>query len=221
MAENTDTGRTGRMRTFSVPLGLLDYINPIFYTVTTLTILRHMGEFMGPLASRIYMAGALLSLIGGYIIPTGKLIVGLGLIRFVMPVPLVFAVNSGILVSGLVLLGTVFSLPVPVTGLLAGAIALGLVLVLKRTGKFNTLAVLTGAAGYLMIYASLIALSLGRGLPVPVALYALAVCLFAALVLTGCRADLYDARVHWFIEISNVLCQGAVALGTLILFGAL
>ena len=137
MAENTDKGRKGRMRTFSVPLGLLDYINPVFYTITTLTILRHMGEFMGPLASKIYTAGAVLSLIGGYIIPTGKLIVGLGLIQFIMPVPLVFAVNNGILVSGLVLLGTVFSLPVPVTGLLAAAIALCLVLVLKKTGKFK------------------------------------------------------------------------------------
>ena len=43
-----------------------------------------------------------------------------------------------------------------------------------KTGKFNTVAVLIGAVGYLMIYASLITLSVRGGMILPVVLYALA-----------------------------------------------
>ena len=89
---------------------------------------------------------------------------------------------------------------------------------MKKTGKFNTAAVLTGAAGYLLIYVTLIALSLGRGMILPVILYLAAICLFVFLCFIGIKADLYDARIHWIIEISNVICQGLVALGTCILF---
>ena len=203
---------------FSVGLGLLDYINPIFYTVTSLTLIEAMKKGMPPFSYRMFVIGAAVSLIGGYIIPTGKLIVGLGLLRFVMPVPLVFFVNSGILISGLFLAKTVFSVPEILFTAAALLICAGLVYVLKKTGKFNTAAVLTGAAGYLLIYVTLIALSLGRGMILPVLMYMIAIGLFVTLVITGIRADLYDPKVHWFIEICNVLCQGCVVLGTLILF---
>ena len=203
---------------FSVALGLFDYINPIFYTITSLTIMRNMKGVMSPLDYRLYVTGAIISLIGGYIIPTGKFIVGLGIMKFVMPVPLVFFVNSGILLSGLVLMKTVLSVADLPSVCIALAIILFLVFVWKKTGKLNPSAVLAGAAGYLMIYISLIFLSLNRGMILPVCLYAIAIILFVSLVITGIGADLYDARVHWFIEIANVLCQGSVALGTLLLF---
>lgn len=32
----------GRLNKFSVPLGLLDYINPIFYTITMVNIITNM-----------------------------------------------------------------------------------------------------------------------------------------------------------------------------------
>lgn len=206
---------------FSVPLGLLDYMNPIFYTVTSLTIMNHMKEMMTHFSYRMYVIGAVISLIGGYIIPTGKLVVGLGLIKFVMPIPLVFFVNSGILVSGLFLAKTVFRINSILFALIALIIAAGLVYILKKTGKFNTAAVLTGAAGYLLIYITLITLSFSKGMILPAVLYFLAIALFVTLVMTGIKADLYNPKVHWFIEICNVLCQGFVALGTLILFGVI
>ncbi len=203
---------------FSVALGLTDYINPVFYTISSLLILKNMKEMMSAMDWRICLIGVIVSLIGGYIIPTGKLIVGLGLIRFVMPVPLVLFVNSGILITGLILLKTVFSLSAAVTALTAAAVIAFLIMVVKKTKKLNTAAVLTGALGYLMIYAALICFSLSRHLALPVIMYALAIMLFIALVITGIKADLYDARVHWFIEIANIICQGSVALGTFLLF---
>ena len=72
---------------FSIPLGLLDYINPIFYSISIITIIRNIYlEFPYNI---IMILGAILSIIFGFIIPTGKVIVGMGLIKFRMPVSLV------------------------------------------------------------------------------------------------------------------------------------
>ena len=87
----------------------------------------------------------------------------------------------------------------------------------QKTGKFNTAAVLIGAVGYLMLYASLITLSLRAGRTVPVFLYALAISLFVFLCLVGILPNLKDAKVHWVIEISNVVCQLSVAVATILL----
>ncbi len=73
---------------FSVPLGLLDYINPIFYTISIITIIKHIN-FKNPY-SVIMIVGVILSILFGFIIPTGKVIVGLGVIPFHMPVCLFF-----------------------------------------------------------------------------------------------------------------------------------
>ena len=70
---------------FSVPLGLLDYINPILYTVTMATILCHTGNAMLRLYWHLMHAGAIVSILAGFIIPTGKVLVGLGIIQFRMP----------------------------------------------------------------------------------------------------------------------------------------
>ena len=93
---------------FSVPLGLLDYINPIFYSITIITIMKNIG--LAEPFHTLMMIGAVLSIFFGFIIPTGKVMVGLGLIKFKMPVSLVFCVNTGILLSGLVFFQFVMNL---------------------------------------------------------------------------------------------------------------
>ena len=203
---------------FSVPLGLLDYINPILYTVTMATILCHTRGEMPPLYWHLMHAGAVISIIAGFAIPTGKVLVGLEVIRFRMPVSLVFCVNAGILVSGLMLFRFVTCLSPVVTVILFGLIAAFLALVYRKQKKLNTIAVLTGAFGYLLLYASLITLAVRGGIVLPVVLYALAILLFVMLCGIGIRADLKNPKVHWVIEASNVLCQLLVAVGTLILY---
>ena len=42
--------------------------------------------------------------------------------------------------------------------------------------------------------------------------------LFAFLCLVGILANLKDAKVHWVIEISNVICQLSVAVAAILLF---
>ena len=55
---------------FSVPLGLLDYVNPIFYTITMLTLIKNIGYQMVIPYNRILFIGAAISIFFGLIIPT-------------------------------------------------------------------------------------------------------------------------------------------------------
>ena len=202
---------------FSVALGLFDYINPIFYGVTVITILIKMFGVMSVPTYILFAVGAVISLIFGLSIPTVKLIVGLGKMQFKMPVNLVSFVNTGILLSGIALVSHVVGVK-PLTLLIALLCAAGIIVLLwYKTGKFNTAAVLIGAVGYLMIYASMITLSIRNAVILPIVLYGLAICLFVFLCLVGIMSNLKNARVHWVIEISNVICQFSVALATVIL----
>ena len=207
-----------RFNRFSVPLGLLDYVNPILYSITMTTIIKNIFTAMGRPFNSLLLIGAVISIFFGLVIPTGKVLVGLGVIQFVMPVSLVFCVNAGILLSGLMLLRFVLQLKTGMFTLLTAAILAALMLLYRKSRKLNTVAVLTGAAGYLLIYASLIILSVQKGSALPVILYAAAILLFAMLCAIGIKANLKDPKIHWVIEISNVLCQLLVAIATVLLF---
>ena len=214
---NSKENESGIIGHFSVALGLFDYINPIFYGVTVVTILIKMFGVMSIPTYILFAVGAVISLIFGLSIPTFKLIVGLGKMQFKMPVNLVSFVNTGILLSGIALVSHVVGVK-PLTLIIVLLCAAGIIGFLwYKTGKFNTVAVLIGAVGYLMIYASLITLSVRSGMILPVVLYALAICLFVFLCLVGILSNLKNAKVHWVIEISNVVCQFSVALATVIL----
>ena len=203
---------------FSVPLGLLDYINPICYTVTMVTLIRNICAGMEKPYNTLFTVGAVISIFFGMIIPTGKVIVGLGIIRFVMPVSLVFCVNTGILLSGLMLFRHVMKLSAPALAVLVLLTLILLIFLYRKSRKINTIAVMTGAVGYVLIYASLITLSVQKGTAAPVFLYALAILLFVMLCGIGIKADLYNPKVHWILEASNVICQLSVAAGTVLLF---
>ena len=201
-----------------MPLGLLDYVNPIMYSVTIITVLINTFSPMGAPYNIIMLIGAVISILFGFAIPTGKVLVGLGKIKFVMPVGLVFCVNMGILLSGLMLFRYVMDLDWFILLAVVAVIIAALVAIYFKTKKPNTIAVLTGAFGYLLIYTSLITLSIRSGIAVPIVLYAVAILLFVMLCGIGIKADLKNPKVHWVIEISNVTCQTLVAAATVILF---
>ena len=207
-----------KFQKFSVPLGLLNYVNPILYTVTMVTIIKSTYPILGQPYNIIFLIGAVLSILFGLVIPTGKVLVGLGIIKFVMPVPLVFCVNFGILLSGLMLLRFALHLNGYILAALIVAIVAVLTLIYFKTKKINSVAVLTGAAGFLLLYTSLITLSVQGGFAVPIVLYAAAILLFVMLCGIGIKADLKNPKVHWVIEISNVVCQLLVAIATVVLF---
>ena len=203
---------------FSVPLGLLDYVNPILYTVTMFELFRYWYPQMQQPYGILFLIGAGISVFFGLLIPTGKVLVGLNVIKFRMPVSLVFCVNAGILLSGLMLLQSVMVIRSSVLIFLVLVIVAVLAFLYHQTKKLNTIAVLTGAAGYLLTYVSLITLSARRNMVFPIVLYAMAVLLFIMLCGIGIKADLKNPKIHWIIEASNILCQLLVAVGTAILF---
>ena len=207
-----------KLNKFSVSLGLLDYINPIFYAITIYTIISNIYLLMQAPYNYILLIGAIISLFFGFIIPTGKVLVGLGIIKFRMPVSLVFCVNSGILLSGLMLSKYVMSISLTALIVISALIIITLILIYLKSKKINTIAVLTWASWYLLMYISLITLAIKNNIILPVILYGIAILLFVMLCGIGIKADLKNPKVHWVIEISNVVCQGLVALATVILF---
>ena len=207
-----------KFESFSVPLGLLDYGNPVFYTVTMVTILKNMYGVMDRPFNVILLMGVIISIFFGLVIPTGKVIVGLGLIEFRMPVSLVACVNTGILISGLMMLRHVLELSLPALLIILLLAAATLYLIYKKSKNFNTIAVMTGAIGYMLLYVSLIILSIEKDTFLPILFYVLAIFFFFMLCGIGIKADLKNPKVHWVIEVSNVMCQFLVAVGTVILF---
>ena len=203
---------------FSVPLGLVDYINPILYAITTYTIFINMKGVMKTPFYELFIIGICISLLFGLIIPTGKLIVGLGIIKFRMPVILVFLVNSGILLSGLILFQTITHIKLALFLVIILLSLLILFMIYLKNKKLNTIAVLIGAIGYLLIYTSLILKSIISNNFIPIIFYIVAISLFIILCIIGIKANLKDYKVHWIIEISNIICQLSVAIGTLLLF---
>lgn len=203
---------------FSVALGLTDYINPIMYLITSITLIINLNKIMILPYNIFYIIGVIISLVFGFTIPTIKLLVGLGKIKFSLPVNLVFYVNSGIFLSGLMLIKNIINMNIFTFIILILLSIIILILIYYKTKKFNNIAVLTGAFGYLLIYISLITKSINNHLITPIILYIVAICLYVMLIGIGVKANLKDARIHWIIEISNIICQSSVAISTILLF---
>lgn len=203
---------------FSVPLGLLDYVNPVLYTTTMITIIRNIGYKMIYPFNHYLFYGVVISAIFGFIIPTGKVLVGLGVIKFSMPVGLVLGTNIGILISGLTLIHYALKMSVQTLGIIILVILAFLIFIYFKTKKFNTVAVLTGAIGYMFIYISLIIMAVRKEMIIPIILYGMAISLFVTLCAIGIKSNLKNPKVHWAIEIMNVLCQFLVCISTFILF---
>ena len=211
-----------QLTTFSVLLGLTDYVNPIFYTLFFLTMLKNLKDISDPGMFKIFKFGAIVSLVGGYIIPTGKVIVGLGLLDFVMPVPVVHFVNTGFLISGVTLFlivrnKTFKELPI-LEDVLLIALYVAAFAAICVFSKYNTAAVLTGVVGIVLIYISIIMMSTKKKRWVSTALAVLSFALTLFLAVVGVNSDLYSAAVHWLIELTNIVCQCSLFMSAKLLF---
>lgn len=203
---------------FSVALGLTDYVNPIMYMITSIILIININKIMGLPYSIFYIIGVILSLIFGFTIPTVKLLVGLGKFKFKLPVNLVFYVNSGIFLSGLMLIKNILVKNIYIFIFIIVISIILLLIIYLKSKKFNNIAVLTGGIGYLFIYISLIYFAISSGIIVSIILYGFAILFYLMLIGIGVKANLMDARIHWLLEISNIICQSLVTIGTIILF---
>ena len=213
MAENkTDSQKKG----FNVALGLVDYVNPLTYSINTFLILSGARHLMNPVQFWGYLIGIIISLIIGIVIPTGKLLVGMGKIEFRLPYALFFIVNLGIMLTGV-------SLFAAVAGTKALIIALVIILVIifglwAMTKKFNSAIMFTGTLGYTLIYISLILLALRAGKILPMIMFILCWCIMMGIIVMSMKVDLTTPRWHWPIEGGNIGTQIILMIGLIVLF---
>ena len=126
--------------------------------------------------------------------------------------------QSGHSFSGTMLLKYTFGLNGLLLFLIGICVLILLFLIYRKNKKINTVAVMTGAFGYVMIYLSMITLSFRNKIFLSAVFSVMAIFLFVMLCGIGIKANLKDPKVHWKIEISNVICQGLVALAAVLLF---
>ena len=207
-----------KLNKLSIPLGLLGYINPILFAITIITIIRNIGYKMIYPFNHYLFYGVIISALFGFIISTTKVLAGLGLIKSAMPAAFVLGANIGIMISGLTLIHYALKMSVQTLMILIAVILAVLILIYLITRKLNTVALLTGAIGFLLVNISLIIISLWKDMIVSVILYGVAISLSIALCVIGIRSDLRNSKVLLVIEILNVLCQLLVCISTFILF---
>lgn len=199
---------------FSVALGMFDYINPICYTIFSIIGFKYFRKIMKKGFFYVYLVGCIISLIGGFFIPTIKTLVGLGIIEWGLPVSKVIIANTGFLISGPTLfIGTLKcnrKENTDVTLLSAGGLSLAFL---------NKFIVGFGALGMIMIYVTCAKLAIERKR------YYAAITLVISLAGTlfesfysNSGADLNSAAVHWVIEIGAVITHLMLVVSAYLLF---
>ncbi|MCR5154794.1 MAG: hypothetical protein K6B75_08120 [Lachnospiraceae bacterium] len=200
-------------------LGLLDYLNPICYTIFTIIGFRYFRKMMKPGFFYVYFVGAIISLIGGFFIPTIKTLIGLGVMEWGLPVSKVIIANTGFLISGPTLfIGTLKKNRVDApqnnnvqlnsVGLLAANLAF-----------LNNFIVGFGALGMIMIYVTCAKLAIERKRYYAAA--TLAISLFGTLFesfYSNSGADLNSPAVHLVIEVGAVITHLMLVVSAYLLF---
>lgn len=208
---------------FSIWLGLMDFLNPIIYTLFFVTLVRGLkAKKADPGMIKVLTAGAIISMAAGYIIALGKTIVGLGLINFTLPVPLFYITDIGFLISGVTLLlihrkktykglRTWVKIVVPIL-----FIALSIFVCVSQGA--NSGAQLTAAIGTFLIYGTMIAMAAREKNWLALILAIIPILTTAALIPYSASVDLTDPATHWVIEPTNIAGQLALWLSAVLLF---
>jgi hypothetical protein len=200
-------------------LGLLDYINPICYTAFTVIGFFYFRKMMKPGFYYVYFVGAVISLIGGFFIPTIKALIGLGIMDWNLPVSKVIIANTGFLISGPTLfIGTMKANRADspktknVTLNSLGLLAVDLAFLNKFIVGF-------GALGMILIYITTAKLAIERKRYYAVATIAISLCgtLFESFY-SNSGTDLNSPLVHWVIEIGAVITHLMLVLSAYLLF---
>lgn len=208
---------------FSIWLGLMDFLNPIIYTLFFVTLLKGLKARKADAGMiKVLTFGAVLSLAAGYIIALGKTIVGLGLIKFTLPVPLFYATDIGFLISGVTMLliyknKTYAGLPLWVKIAVPVLFVALSVFVCVSQGA-NAGAQLTAAIGTFMIYGTMIAFAVRERNWLAMVLAIIPILTTAALIPYSASVDLTDPATHWVIEPTNIAGQLALWLSAVVLF---
>ncbi|MBQ9911579.1 MAG: hypothetical protein IJM49_00970 [Firmicutes bacterium] len=208
---------------FSIWLGLMDFLNPIIYTLFFVALVRGLkARNADPGMIKVLTAGAIISMAAGYIIALGKTLVGLGIINFTLPVPLFYTTDIGFLISGVTLLliykkKTYKGLKTWVK-IVFPVLFIALSVFVCMTQGANSGAQLTAAIGTFLIYGTMIAFCAREKKWLAMILCIAPIITTAALIPYSASVDLTDPATHWVIEPTNIAGQLFLYIGTLLLF---
>lgn len=209
-----------------LPLGIMDFLNPIVYTLFFVELMKGLKEKNTDEGlMKVLRVGAIISLASGYIIATGKTLVGFGLFDFELPVPLFWATGVGFVLSGLALLfiykkktfaGIAMWLKIAVLVILGG-LTIAIVFVLDaETGNSITQGVT--AIGTFVLYGTMIAFAARDKNKLALILAIVPILTTAGLIPYSASVDLTDPATHWVIEPTNIVGQIALWLSARTLF---
>ncbi|MCR5153635.1 MAG: hypothetical protein K6B75_02195 [Lachnospiraceae bacterium] len=199
-------------------LGLLDYINPICYTAFTIIGFFYFRKIMRPAFFYIYFVGAIISLIGGFFIPTIKTLIGLGVLEWGLPVSKVIIANTGFLISGPTLfIGTLKPLRKESPNNNVTLNSFGLLAV--DLAFLNKFIVGFGALGMIMIYVTCGKLAIEKKRYYALITLFISLCgtLFES-VYSNSGTDLNSTAVHLVIEVGAVITHLMLVLSAYLLF---
>lgn len=199
---------------FSLAMGLFDFINPIMYAGFFIYTFKKIRPYLKKGFYIVYVIGGFLSLCAGIMIPTVKCIVGLGLMEFSLPVKIVAFVNTGFILSGFsVFIGTLKKFRNPEADK-----DVTLRSIINPYSLLNSVVVLGGAVGLVLVYISYmkIALQRKRKSAFYVLCYSLVMTLANSFV--GSAMDTSAAWVHWLIEAIAVSAHTCLFVGGILIF---
>lgn len=208
---------------FSIGLGLLDCINPILYTLFFINIIKGLtAKKADEDMIKVLKTGAAMSLTAGYMIAFGKVLVGFNLFSFFLPIPLLYIVDTGFLVTGVTLfliykkktyktLPSVIKISVPVA--FAAAFIFTCI-----SGGANAGAELIAATGAILTYATVAAMAAKEKKRLPMVLALAPIITTALLVPYSMSVNLNEAAPHWVIEAVNIAGLALLYLGSVLLF---
>ncbi len=209
------------MNEFNLALGLLDYLVPIIYFAFGIVAFKFIKRRVKPGFYVLYLIFTILSCIAGLTMPTVKVLIGLKLMPEAVPADKilllgVFIVNASILCSGTVLLLSTYRLALNWT-LFSFSPIFFLPLLAKTSSNINMIAVMLGLIGYILIFISIIRFCKKYSINTPLIFVGLSCLLLVFLASVGIFADVYQAYVHWIIEITNILAQSCSLIAMSIL----
>ena len=199
---------------FSLAMGLFDFINPVMYAAFFIYTLPRIRTYLIKWVYGVYLAGGILSLSTGILIPAIKCIVGLGLMSFELPVKLVAFVNTGFILSGFsVFLGTLKKFRKP-----EGNKTVELKSIINPYSLLNSIVVLGGTIGLILIYISYIRIAIERKRKAGCYLLCFSLIMTLANSFVGTAMDTSASWVHWLIEVIAVSAHTCLFIGGVAIF---
>jgi len=201
---------------FTVWLGLTDYLNPIFQTLTLICFIIFLRGILSKTRYSLVIIGEILAIASGFIIPTTKVIIGANNSDLPMNFLVYFVLftDIGLFISGSTLLSSFFKSKLGYL-LYFGIAAITVALAFTFAG-FNAGAVVIGLFGLLALDTAIFLFGKKNKRPAAMILVCVSLAITLSLGFVGMLGNLKDSKIHWIIEVTNAFGQFCLFLAAYI-----